>query len=438
MDTIAAIATPAGRGGVGVIRISGSQAEAIARRLCGTDEELKPRYARYANFLDADGGILDAGIVLFFRAPASYTGEHVAEIQAHGSPVLLRALLERILELGARQADPGEFSRRAVRNGKLHLEQAEAIADCINADTLRAARQAQRHLQGEFGLQVSALLDEITNLVAHVEACLDFPEEEIPQPLFRQLRSSVRDGLLQPIDRVLATSAFGERLFQGASIAILGAPNVGKSTLLNRLAGRERAIVSPKPGTTRDILEVDFELYGIPLRLLDTAGLRDSSDDIEHEGIQRARQAGQSADLTIAMADASDSKTWEPLPGADVYVMNKCDLIAERHAFPERYRCISASTGEGVEELLGHLARRLGDVPTGEEGILVTSRRHRQQIERAKEHLLKGEAMLDDAISLDLVALEWRRAWSCLAEILGVGDVEHILDRVFSRFCIGK
>lgn len=438
MDTIAAIATPPGRGGVGVIRISGPQAENITSRLCSSDKPLQPRHAQYTGFLDADGTLLDSGLVLFFPAPASYTGEDVTEFHAHGSPVLLRALLERVFALGARQADPGEFTRRAVHNGKLHLEQAEAVAACIDAATLRAARQAQRHLQGEFGRQVTAMLDTITGLLAHLEACLDFPEEEIPELLFEQLRSRLRTDLLQPIDRALATSAFGERLFQGATIAILGAPNVGKSTLLNRLAGRERAIVSPKPGTTRDILEVDFELQGIPVRLLDTAGLRDSSDDIEEEGVRRARLAAQGADLIIAMEDASEPAGWDTVADADVYVMNKCDLDTVPHAFPERCHCISAITGKGVEELLQHLAVLLGDVPAGEEGILVTSQRHRQQFERAREHLLSGEALLRDAMSLDLVALEWRQAWSCLGEILGVGDVEHILDRVFSQFCIGK
>jgi len=438
MDTIAAVATPSGRGGIGIIRLSGAGAKGIAQKLCGSGTPFAARYAHHVSFLDSDGSVLDSGLLLYFPAPASYTGEDVIELQAHGSPVLLRALLERVLALGARLAAPGEFTRRAVENGKLHLEQAEAVAACIDAATLRAARQAQRHLQGEFGRQINALMEALTGLLAHVEACLDFPEEEIPVLLYEQLRSGVQETVVQPIDRLLATSDFGERLFQGVTVVILGAPNVGKSTLLNLLAGRERAIVSAQPGTTRDILEVDFELHGIPVRLLDTAGLRESSDLIEQEGVKRAQAAAQCADITVAMADASDADTWLLRADADIHVMNKCDLASGGHDFPERYRLISAHTGEGVESLLAHLATLLGEVPAGEEGLLVTSRRHREQLELARYHLLRGEGLLGDAMALDLLALEWRRAWSCMGEILGIGDVEHILDRIFSQFCVGK
>ena len=438
MDTIAAIATPAGRGGVGIIRLSGAGAESIVRKLCRTTKTFAARHAQHRSFFTSDGSVLDNGLLLYFPAPASYTGEDVIELQAHGSPVLLRALLEQVIALGARLAAPGEFTRRAVENGKLHLEQAEAVAACIDAATLRAARQAQRHLQGEFGRLINGLMDELTGLLAHVEACLDFPEEEIPALLFEQLRAGLEETVLKPIDKALATSDFGERLFQGATVAIIGAPTVGKSTLLNRLSGRDRAIISPQPGTTRDVLEVDFELHGIPVRLLDTAGLRESNDMIEQEGVKRARAAAQCADITIVMADASNPDSWHVVADADTYVMNKCDLVDGAHGFPERYCMISAHSGEGVESLLSHLAELLGEIPADEEGLLITSRRHRQQLERARNHLISGEEMLGDAMSLDLIALEWRQAWSCMGEILGIGDVEHILDRIFSQFCIGK
>ena len=437
MDTIAAIATPSGRGGVGIIRISGPQACEIAQQLMQETDPIAPRRVRLGTFYDADGVVLDSGIVLYFPAPASYTGEDVVELQAHGSPVLLQALLDRVLSLNATMAQPGEFTRRAVQNGKLHLEQAEAVAACIDAATLRAAKQAQRHLQGEFGQRIDALMQSLTGLLAHVEACLDFPEEEIPSLLFDQLRARLATELLQPIDAALATSDFGERLFGGATVAITGAPNVGKSTLLNRLAGRERAIVSAIPGTTRDILEVDFDVHGIPVRLLDTAGMRSSEDIVEQEGIRRAQAAAEAADVTIAMADALDSDTWHMAHPADLYVMNKCDAAGQQ-GFPEHFLGMSAQTGKGVEALLDRVAQLLGDIPSGEEGLLVTSRRHRQLLERSREHLVRGQALLGDAMQLDLLALEWRQAWSSMGEILGIGDDEHLLDTVFSQFCIGK
>lgn len=421
-----------------MIRLSGARAHDIARRLCALHGPIHPRQAGLARFYDAEGAVLDSGLVLFFAAPASYTGDDVVELQAHGSPVLLQALLQRVFELGARPALPGEFTRRAVENGKLNLEQAEAVAACIDAATLRAARQAQRHLQGDFGRHVSELMDKLTGLVAHVEACLDFPEEDVPPLFFEQLRQNLEDNLLQPINSVLATSGFGERLFQGVNVAIVGAPNVGKSTLLNLLSGRERAITSAQPGTTRDVLEVDFELHGIPVRLLDTAGLRDSGDGIEQEGIKRAKAAAGMADLIIAVSDASEPGTWDVWPGADCHIMNKSDLVDAGRPIPERFRLISARSGDGVDELVNELASRLGEIPASEEGLLITSSRHRQQLEVARDHLLSGEGMLGDQESLDLVAMEWRRAWSSMGEILGLGDVEHILDRIFSEFCIGK
>jgi len=438
MDTIAAIATPPGRGGVGMIRLSGPDAYRIVQRLSVHIDHFTPRLARFASFYDAKDAVLDQGLVLFFPGPASYTGEDVVELQAHGSPVLLRALLERTFVLGARPALPGEFTRRAVENGKLNLEQAEAVAACIDAATLRAARQAQRHLQGEFGERISELMEELTGLVAHVEACLDFPEEDVPPVFFEQLRSGLQEKLLAPLDAVLATSNFGERLFQGVSIAIVGAPNVGKSTLLNLLSGRDRSITSAQPGTTRDIVEVDFELHGIPARLLDTAGLRESDDVIEQEGVRRAQAAAASADMIIAMADASSPDTWDAWEDADVYIMNKADLLCGAEDIPDRYRLISASSGEGIDSMIDALAVRLGNIPAAEEGLLITSSRHRQQFELARDHLQRGASLLGDAMSLDLVAMEWRSAWSCMGEVLGLGDVEHILDRVFSDFCIGK
>ncbi len=438
MTTIVAIATPAGRGGLGVIRISGPDAHVISQHLCGKQQPWTPRKIQFSRFLDVDGKIIDEGLVLYFKAPRSYTGEDVVELQAHGSPVLLNVLLQRLLVLGARLADPGEFTRRAVENGKMNLEQAEAVAACIDAVTLRAARQAERHLQGEFGRQISSLMDKVTGLLAHVEACLDFPEEEVPPLLFDQLREQMNREVLMPIEDSLATAMFGERLFQGATAAIIGAPNVGKSSLLNRLSGRERAIVSDVPGTTRDTLEVDFEVRGVPVRLVDTAGMRSSGDAIEQEGVRRAKDAASHADVTVFVADVSQKKTWKTESQADIMVMNKCDLLDDCSTISNEFIPVSAHNGAGMDVLLEQLARHLDVVPAGEEGLLVTRERHRQLLAQARTHALQGCSLLGGAAQLDLVALEWRQAWSALGEILGIGDVEHILDRVFSEFCIGK
>lgn len=434
--TIAAIATPGGRGGVGIVRISGPKALAIASELTGRDD-LAPRHAHLTAWLDADGVAIDRGITLVFPGPQSYTGEHVVELQAHGSPVLLRALLARIHALGAVPAEPGEFTRRAVLNGRMDLSQAEAVVACIEAQTLRAARQAQRHLDGEFGRRIEALMHELTGLVAHVEACLDFPEEEIPAPLFSQLSERAQQGLLAPMSALLDTARFGERLFEGAHVAIVGAPNAGKSSLLNRLAGYERAIVSDMAGTTRDVLEVDFEIDGIPVRLLDTAGMRESEDVIEQEGVRRAHQAAGRADAVVFVADATRPETWDAGLQADLYIMNKMDL-APAVGIPDGFLPLSAHTGTGIDDFRQLLGRLLGDADWGEETLLVTRERHRAAIAQAQAAVSAGLSMLGDEQKLDLVALEWRRAWAALGAILGLGDVDAILDRVFADFCIGK
>ena len=435
MTTIAAIATPAGRGGVGIIRISGKEAATIAEKL--SDRSLPPaREAQLCRWLDSDGAVIDSGVALYFKAPYSYTGEDVVEIQAHGSPVLLHALLQRIFDLGARAAEPGEFTRRAVENGKMDLSQAEAVIACIDASTLRAAKLAQRHLHGEFGSKIQSLMHDLTGAVAHVEACLDFPEEEIPTLFFDQIRKDLLEQVVKPIRLWLEAAPLGERLFDGATVAIIGAPNVGKSSLLNRLTGRDRAIVSDIPGTTRDVLEIDFEVEGIPVRLADTAGLRESEDVIEQEGIRRAEMAADDADLVLFVADASRSETWQVDHHVDIKLMNKTDLVQEGCA--DDFYPLSAKHGVGMEAVMERLAELLSVVDAGEESLMVTRSRHRRALETALTHVERGLEMLGSEEHLDLVALEWRRGWSSLGEILGIGDVEFILDRVFSEFCVGK
>ncbi len=436
MSTIAAIATPAGRGGIGIIRISGEAALEITEKLTRSENQPTPREARLSHWYDADGLLIDTGLFIYFQAPNSYTGEDVVELQAHGSPVLLRALLKRIFELGATPAEPGEFTRRAVENSKMDLAQAEAVIACIDAATLRAVKQAQRHLQGEFGLKVEALMHQLTGAVAHVEACLDFPEEEIPDTLFDTIRRDVIQELVEPLNQWLSTAPLGERLFDGATVAIIGAPNAGKSSLLNALAGRDRAIVSDIPGTTRDVLEVDFEVYGIPIRLADTAGMRASDNLIEQEGVRRAHVTAEDADLVLFIADAGRPETWACDYAADIKLMNKTDLAHQ--PIGDDFLPISAKDGNGLEQLRNHLAELLGEVAAGEEGVMVTRSRHRQALQGTLEHIETGLGMLGSEEHLDLVALEWRRAWTLLGEILGIGDVESILDRIFSEFCIGK
>lgn len=324
--TIAAIATPAGRGGVGIVRISGPDALVIFQRVSTCKAQIKPRTAVFTHWLDQQGDVLDHGLAFYFPNPHSYTGEDVIEIQGHGSPVLLRALLGHLYAVGCVPAEPGEFTRRAVENGKIDLSQAEAVAACIDAATLRAGKQAQRQLEGALGQYIDQLMQRLTGLVAHLEASLDFPEEEIPSLFFEHIAEQLQQEVITPIDELLSTASLGERLFDGAVVAIIGSPNVGKSSLLNALSGRDRAIVSDVPGTTRDVLEVDFEVHGIPVRLADTAGIRQSEDAIEQEGVRRAELAAKQADAIVCVADASRPETWHISQDADIYLMNKIDL----------------------------------------------------------------------------------------------------------------
>jgi tRNA modification GTPase len=385
---------------------------------------------------DAADDVLDEGLALFFPAPHSYTGEDVVELQGHGSPVLLRALLERLYQLGCRPAEPGEFTRRAVENGNIELSQAEAVAACIDAATVRAGKQALRQLQGAFGQHIEALMHRLTGLVAHVEASLDFPEEEIPPLFFEHLAEQMQTNVIAPISALLSTAPLGERLFEGATVAIIGAPNVGKSSLLNALSGRDRAIVSHIPGTTRDVLEVDFAVHGIPVRLTDTAGLRLSDDSIEQEGVRRAEAAAAQADAIIFVADATRSDTWMTDRPANIFLMNKTDLSDA--SFPPHFTPVSIKQSQGLDQIIDFLAEQLGDMNLADEGLLVTRERHRMLLVDTVSHLQRGLAMLQSEDQLELTAMEWRSAWSLLGGILGIGDIEHILDRVFSEFCIGK
>jgi tRNA modification GTPase len=439
-DSIAAIATAPGRGGIGVVRVSGPAPEAFIQGLVG--RPLKPRHAHYAKFLDAQGEVLDEGIVLWFPAPHSFTGEHVLEFQGHGGPVVLQALLSRCLELGARLAEPGEFSRRAYLNGKLDLAQAEAIADLIDAGSRQAARSALRALEGEFSRRVMALKDALVQLRMLVEATLDFPEEDID--FLEQADAWGRlTGLTQQLESVLATTKQGVILREGLQVVLIGQPNVGKSSLLNRLAGFEAALVTDVAGTTRDTLREAIQIAGIPLHIVDTAGLRETADPVERLGIQRTWDAVDKADVALLLIDAqhgvgeAEAAILARLPDIPVLtVHNKIDLTGEApHVGPDgREIWLSAKLGLGLDLLRQRLLELAGWQQTGED-VYTARTRHLHALQRAHQHLL---AAREAGRQLEFFAEELRLAQVALGEITGEFTADDLLGEIFGRFCIGK
>ncbi len=446
-DTIVAPATPPGRGGIGIVRVSGPKAPEIAAVLLG---ELPPaRTARFARFLDGAREPLDAGLALFFPAPHSYTGEHVLELHGHGGPAVLEAVVQRILEIGARRAQPGEFTLRAFLNNKLDLAQAEAIADLVDAGSREAARAAMRSLQGEFSAMVHGLTEAVTDVRAHVEAAIDFPEEEVDFLADRQLHDRFHT-LNDHFDAVEQSARQGALLREGMTVVIAGRPNAGKSSLLNRLAGYEAAIVTPIPGTTRDIVRERIDIDGMPLHVLDTAGLRDSADVVEAEGIRRAHEQMRRADRVLFVIDLTadpDARAYaqerERLP-RDVpvtLVLNKSDLssgipLADTLTGPPRI-AISALTGAGLDRLRDHLKDCVG-FKSVDAGSVSARRRHLEALRRARGHVEAAEHRLRESRSGELVAEELRGAQQALSEITGEFTSEDLLGRIFGSFCIGK
>jgi tRNA modification GTPase len=447
-DTIVATATPPGRGGIGVVRISGPKAPELAAIIVG---ELPPaRCATLARFMDGQGEPIDTGLALFFPAPHSYTGEHVLELHGHGGPLVLEALIARALELGARRARPGEFTQRAFLNDKLDLAQAEAVADLIDAGSREAARAALRSLRGEFSAMVRGLTDAVIELRTYVEAAIDFPEEEIDflddAALLRRF-----DAVQDHFAAVLESARVGALLHDGFTVVIAGRPNAGKSSLLNRLAGHDAAIVTEIPGTTRDVLRERIDLDGMPLHVLDTAGLREGGHDrIEAEGMRRAEAQMRRAERVLfvidAAADAHGVAFQEARPRlpADVpvtLVFNKCDIAAQppaldvRHG-PPRLK-LSALTGEGLPELRAHLKACMG-YQTAEGGTISARRRHLEGLERARRHAQEAARLLIERRAGELVAEELRGAQQALSEITGEFTSEDLLGRIFAAFCIGK
>ena len=438
-ETIVAAATPPGIGGVGIVRVSGVQTEHIARKLLGSLPE--PRTATYRAFRDNDGQKLDAGLALYFPGPASFTGESVLELHGHGGPLVISLLIDAIVELGARQAEPGEFSQRAFLNGKLDLVQAEAIADLISAGTTQAARAALRSLSGTFSKAVDLLAEQLVRLRLHVEAAIDFPEEEI---------DFLSDNLLQ--QRLLeCAEAFallqeqaqqGRVLRDGFQVVIVGKPNAGKSSLLNLLSGQDAAIVTEVAGTTRDILREQIDIDGLAVELVDTAGLREDPDRVEQEGIRRARSALHSADAVLWIKDATEADSQqidEPLP-EDVpiaVVLNKIDLCKGSQKQAEDTISLSAKTGEGLDDLRQHIRKLAGYENLGE-GAFTARKRHLQALERAARHFETGRVALEKTRAGELLAEELRLSHQALGEITGAVSSDDLLGRIFSEFCIGK
>jgi tRNA modification GTPase len=432
-DTIAAIATPAGRGGIGVVRLSGPRAPAIARSILGRLPE--PRHATHAIFRDARGEALDEGIALYFPEPHSYTGEPVLELQGHGGPVVMHALLAACVDAGARLAEPGEFTRRAFLEGKLDLAQAEAVADLIDAASREAARSALRSLSGEFSTALAALQSQLTELRALTEAMLDFPEEEV-DALHREDAAERLGAVRATLEDVIAKSRQGSLLRSGIHVVLAGRPNVGKSSLLNRLAGEERAIVTPVAGTTRDALREPIQIEGVPLVLVDTAGLRSSTDIVERIGIERTRRELERADAVIAVFEVPGGREEiENLPAGIpvIEVYNKIDL-APGFAVPAWALAVSAKTGQGIEQLRRTILQAAGWSSTGEP-VFLARERHLRALEQARGHL---DAAARESRRWEFFAEELRLAHAALGSVTGEFSTDDLLGEIFARFCIGK
>jgi len=442
-ETIVAPATPPGRGGIGVVRISGPDARRIAASVIG--EVPTPRRATFARFLDAQGNAIDAGIAILYAEPASFTGEDVLELQGHGGPAIMDLLVRRTLELGARLARPGEFSERAFLNDKIDLAQAEAVADLIGAGSAQAARAAMRSLEGEFSSEVRGLIERLTGLRVYVEAAIDFPDEDV-----EFLGGAEVAGRLADIDarfeRIRRAAGQGRLLRDGLNVVIAGRPNAGKSSLLNALAGVDAAIVTPVPGTTRDVLRERIHIDGLPVHVIDTAGLRETEDLAEGEGVRRARGEIARADLVLYVIDSAEppaaaalaeSRAELPAGVPVIEVWNKIDLQEAPHAPGTAALQLSAATGAGLDALRDRIKQHAGYEQAGE-GAWSARARHLDALRRAGEHASRAKQQLERRTSFELVAEELRLAQRALGEITGEVTSDELLGRIFSDFCIGK
>jgi tRNA modification GTPase len=442
-ETIAAIATAPGSGGIGIVRVSGPACKTIAAGILGYCPS--PRHAAYLDFKETDGDLIDRGIAIYYAAPNSYTGEDVLELQAHGGTALMQILLARCLALGARQAEPGEFTRRAYLNDKLDLAQAEAVVDVINASTEAAARSAVRSLSGEFSNHIQALLTRLIELRMYVEACLDFPEEEIDFITQGRVGDKLA-AIQQELSVVFRSAKQGNLLREGIQVVLIGQPNVGKSSLMNQLAGEDIAIVTSIAGTTRDVIKSAIQIDGVPLHVIDTAGLRETDDEVEKQGIARTWRALESADVALLLVDVGhgigekEKSIIGRLPSVlpKIWIHNKIDLSAESPkkllVKQETHIYLSAKHGQGLDLLREHLLSLAGWQPSGE-GVFMARKRHLDALARVNQHLLRAIDILGQA---ELVAEELRLAQEALAEITGEFTPDDLLGEIFSKFCIGK
>ncbi len=444
-ETITAIATPPGYGGVGIVRVSGPLVCAIAEEIIGRIP--RPRQAEFVNFRNRAGDTIDGGIALFFPDPFSFTGEDILELQGHGGPVVMDLLLQRVLELGARLAQPGEFSQRAFLNGKLDLAQAEAIADLIESGTTAAARLAVRSLAGDFSDRINTLVYAVTQLRMYVEAAIDFPEEEIDFLADGKVSDNLR-AIKQQLAKVQKSASVGRLLRDGLTLVIAGPPNAGKSSIMNGLSGRDTAIVTDVPGTTRDLLKEQIQIDGLPLHLIDTAGLRESVDRVEQEGIRRAREQIANADRVLWVFDdkadpehAAFDKNTLPKDVPILFIRNKIDLTATEAGITETEKgteiAISAHSENGIQILREYLKESVG-FHGEQEGEFLARRRHLDALERTAKFLVAGEKAMQQTGSGELLAEDLRLAQMALSEITGEVTADDLLGEIFSSFCIGK
>ena len=453
-EAICALATPAGRGALSIIRASGKGVIEVAEKI--TQKKLSPRLATYASFFDKQQQVIDQGLVICFPAPASFTGEDVVEYHCHGNPLIADLLLQTLCEHGARMATAGEFSQRAYLNNKIDLTQAEAIVDLINSTTEQSMRNATRSLQGVFSHYVQEVLAQMIQIRTHVEAYLDFPDEEpeekIDEQQILEIKKKIK-SLADSIEKLQLQAKRGERLHSGATVAIAGKPNAGKSSLLNRLAQSEIAIVTEVPGTTRDSLSADIDIHGIPVRLMDTAGIRETDDVVEQKGIQRARLVTAKADLILWLSDIADCEEYTFAKDVDldfdarkiIFVVNKIDLIdaaklaqlKSLHTSSQSQVYISATTSAGLQELIDCIGEQLGCEEQGDTPFLAR-RRHLVALQQAGENIRAAYMQLSTTNNLELVAEELRLAQHSLGEITGEFSSDDLLGKIFSEFCIGK